>query len=190
MKSSILYFIIFLFLLPQCSSIKKDSKTSSQKNKINFMAKNSKTETPIKKQIKQKKRKLMSKEELLPKDYYKSKKTKKELEKEFKSHLEKLNQTCEQTEDKKAFFQKQFNSFYTFLKTSLKDPNMDYSFQILFSDITSLFVEITKETEEKSFITLDNFSTYYKLHYGLSENIKIDNYHPWAKTIAQAIKCI
>ena len=63
---------------------------------------------------------------------------------------------------------------------------MDYTLQLLFSDIIS----ITKEIHYRD-LNLDTFTRLYILLYNLPENIEIKNYpHRWAKVIAQSIECI
>ena len=89
-------------------------------------------------------------------------------------------------ENKKEFLQKQLSLFNNFLKTSLKDPNMDYNIQLLFSDINSVFEEIN----DISRINLDSFTQTYRVMYKLPTNTEIKNYpNSWAKTIAESIKC-
>ena len=183
-------FTIFLFALSNCIGIekqpdKKSQKIIQKKNKSKTVIK--KTKTKIKKTVNRNTRKrLLAKEALLPKNHYKSKKSKKELETEFEKHLENIKQTCEIKDDKKKFLQKQLNFFNNFLNISSQDPNMDYTLHLLFSDI----INTLKETNYNDFISLDTFTLFYRMLYKLPEDIEIVNYPDnWAKTIAQSIEC-
>ena len=132
------------------------------------------------------KKRLLAKETFLPENYYKPKKSKRELEKKFSVHLEKLKQTCEKQEDKKEFLKSQLESFHFFLTTTLKDPNMDYNLQILFSDIADLI----EDKNYDNFIDLDTFSSLYKSFYNLPEKLEAKNYpDDWAKIISESIQC-
>ena len=80
----------------------------------------------------------------------------------------------------------QLESFQSFLTTSLKDPNMDYSLQILFADIVSLI----EDKNYDNFIDLDTFNSLYRSFYNLPENLEEENYpDDWAKTIFKSIEC-
>ncbi|MDE0118960.1 MAG: hypothetical protein OXM55_03000 [Bdellovibrionales bacterium] len=159
------------------AGIKQDQKITSQKSKMS-----TKTKKPRSQQAKRR----LAKEDALPKDYDKAKKSKEELVEEFEKHLIYLKQTCEIKEDKKEFLKTQLNSFDDFLKTGLKDPNMDYTLQLLFSDITSVIKEMNSYT-----LDLDTFSRLYRMLYNLSENREITSYPDyWAQVIAQSIECI
>ena len=132
------------------------------------------------------KKRLLAKDDILPKNYYKAKKNKKELREEFEKHLENFKQICEISEDKKELLTKQLNFFENFLQTSLRDFNMDYALQLLFSNIVSLF----EETNENNFIDLDTFTRSYRMLYNLPEDLEINDYPDnWAQTIAQSLKC-
>ena len=200
MKLLTIYFMAFLFILPNCVSVtgqsdkKSRQKIIQKKNKPKITVKKPTTNTQIKKTINRQtkkmksisKKRLLAKEDILPKDYYKPEKSKKELQTEFEKHLENLNQTCETKSDREEFLQKQLNSFEDFLKTSLKDPNMDYTLRLLFSDINSVLEEMNYNNS----INLNTFIRLYRMLYKLPEDIEIKDYPDnWAKTIAQSIEC-
>ncbi|MDE0092347.1 MAG: hypothetical protein OXN83_03565 [Oligoflexia bacterium] len=189
--------LVFLFILPHCVSIKEQTNKKikqkvilkKRKAKVALIQTNNIPNTNTLEKRKSKttlKKRLLAKEKFLSQDYYKAKNSKEELEIEFKKHLEYLKKTCEEKEDKKEFLQKQLNSFDDFLKTSLTDPNMDYSLQLLFSDITSLLEEINYNNS----IELGIFTLSYRRWYNLPEDIEVKDYPDnWAKMIAQSIEC-
>ena len=191
------YLLSFFLFFSYCSTLEEglNKKTESKKQ---FKTYNSKMSLRKQSNIKRKnstkpkpagaisKQRLLAKKDALPKDYHRAKKSKTELEQDFETHLENLIQTCEQTENKKEFLKTQLVSFDSFLKTSLKDPNMDYILQLLFSDITSAL----EEANSAHSINLDTFSRFYRMLYNLPENIAVKDYPDnWAKIIAQSIEC-
>ncbi|MCZ0932812.1 MAG: hypothetical protein OXJ52_06650 [Oligoflexia bacterium] len=227
MKLITVSFLVFLFFLPHCVFLEKQSdRKSSEKTKLEknkFKATPKKTQTKAKLHFSERggshtskpswkhrgenlqnsltsrnkkpsrpvktisKKRLLAKEDVLPKNYYKAKKSKKELKEEFEEHLENLKQACETTENKKKLLKKQLDSFEDFLKTSLKDPNMDYTLQLLFSNIISAL----EETNYDNFIDLDVFTRFYRMLYNLPEDLEIKDYPDnWAQTIAKSIECI
>lgn len=156
-----------------------------KQDQYKITAKKPKMKTQAKKPTPQKAKRLLAKEDALPKDYDKTKKSKTELVKEFEKQLTYLKQTCETKEDKQEFLQTQLNAFDGFLKISLKDPNMDYTLQLLFSDITSVIAEMNSSN-----LNLDTFIRLYRMLYNLPENMETANYPDyWAQVIAQSIEC-
>ena len=200
MKFFVFYFLIFSLILPNCVSFNESSNRNTRQ-KIKLAKNNLKNSLKKRKAISKKstqtkkaknksktslRKRLLAKNNFLPKDYYKAKKNKKELEQEFEKHLESLKETCGTTENKKEFFQNQLKSFHIFLNTSLKDPNMDYALQILFSDIAS----IIEYKNYSNFINWDAFNLLYRRLYNLPENMEVTDYPDnWAKIISQSIKC-
>ena len=198
-------FFFFLFFLLHCSSLEEQSKknikikTQIKKHKAtanfkkkssNIKSKNNTKRKTVKKLSKKRllaKENQLLKEDVLPKDYYKAKRSKEELEQEFETHLQNLKQTCELKTDQIVSLKKQLKAFDSFLKISLKDPFMDYPLKLLFADISSLLEEINYNKS----INLDSFIQFYKMLYNLPEDIKIEDYSDkWAKVIAQSMKCI
>ena len=187
MKKIIYILALFLFLAACFSLTKPFDKTSALKKKnIKTEFKNRQAGNSKPKVKKSSKKRFLAKEEALPKNHYKAKKSKTELLQEFEKHLQDLKQICILKENKKELLQKQLTLFNNFLKTSLKDPNIAYNIQLLFADINSIFEEIN----DISLINLDSFTQTYRVMYKLPTDIKIKDYpNSWATTIAESIKC-
>ena len=201
MKSTA-YLLIFLLFFPHCVSFKEpDSQNSRQqiKRKTQSILRNQPLElkgnnrtNQIKKHKAVSKRRMLAKkatvkkEKILPINFHQAQKSKVELQMKFDQHLENLRKTCEIQENKKLFFTKQLNSFNRFLKTSLKDFNMDYTLQLLFADVSGA---IDEKNHEDS-INLESFILFYKRLYNLPEDIEVKDYpDEWAQIIVQSINC-
>ena len=194
------YFLVFLFIFSNCVSFDESSnRNSGQQIKLEkIKLKNSliKRKVILKKSTQNKntkdnpkrslRKRLLAKNNFLPKSYYQAKKSKKALEMEFEKHLEGLKKTCEITKNRKDFFQKQLKSFQIFLNISLTDPNMDYSLQLLFSDIAS----IIEDENYSNSIDKDTFNLLYRRLYNFPEKAEVTDYtDKWAIVIAQSIEC-
>ena len=173
--------LVFLLAFSSCLSIKKHNSEIKSKN----LGPEVQAKNIINPKVK---KRLLAKEDAFPEGYYKPKKTRYELEKEFKEHLKNIMKTCDDTiKNKKDFFHETMNNFYKFLEISLKDHNLDYGIKLLFSDISYVLEEIS----EGIYIDLDSFILSYRSLYQIPDEIEIENYsHEWAKIIAKAIRCV
>ena len=119
----------------------------------------------------------------MTKSYYKAQKSKKQLNKEFDIHLEKLKKICDLQKSRKENLKKELKRFKGFLLENLKDPYMVYSLKLKFEDISHLMHEDFNNSSTA-------FSLSYRRLYNLPENTKPENYpDTWAKVIYQALKC-
>ena len=127
-----------------------------------------------------------SKQGVLPKDYYKPKKTKQQLSLGLNQKVNNLQRACSAEANKKETLIEELKVLKAFLERNLQDPYMIYAARLEFGDFLSLMEEGWDEG-----IPLTNFALAYRRLYNLPEDIKPENYpHPWAKNVQTALKCV
>lgn len=164
------------------SSSKKEEKSAESKKTSHKKQKKPRLKT--KKRLKKSSRRLTTKESFLPSDYYKPKKTAKELSQEFDRHIQDLKTVCEIKENQSKVLTEKLKDLQDFLKTSLKDPYMNYKLKLEFGDLLDIM-------EDNLILDLNDFVLSYRLLYNLPENTKQeDYYHSWAQDLFQILKCV
>ena len=181
--------MIFIFtVFPKVNSSSTNNKITSPKKNI---TKKSAARKPVavkpnntsSKSVKKPAR-YISKIEVLPKNFYKPKKSKQQLNKELENQLSNINAVCKEKTDQKKLLLQRFKNTTDFLEDSLKDPYLNRELAFLFSDILTLL----KSQSDMESISSSAFLNQYKNLYNLSEN-QNDFPHQWASLIYKSIQC-
>lgn len=125
------------------------------------------------------------KEDLLPIDSYRPKKSPIELQRLLKIQLDKIESVCEAGKATLSL-QEHINALHLFLKKELDEVNnMDIDNSIQFSSM----LEILKDSSNPK-ISLESFTHKYRYMFNESGNVKFsEQAQDWAVSIERALKC-